>query len=207
MQNTSKKYLIEPVQNKSSSVQEESIRNVKQMLYLIGENPEREGLIDTPRRIVDSWSELFEGYSIDPAKVLSTSFTNDKNYHQLILLRDIEMFSMCEHHMLPFYGRVHIGYIPDNKVVGLSKLARLVECYSRRLQIQEQLTVQIAEAIHDHLHPKGVGVMVECQHLCMVARGVNKQNPYMVTSHFMGIMETDEGKRKEFNEQIMSRKV
>ncbi|WP_392537008.1 GTP cyclohydrolase I FolE [Legionella sp. 227] len=179
---------------------------IKKLLRLIGENPQREGLIDTPRRVVDSWKELYEGYSIDPAKVLSTCFSNKKQYNQLVLLRDIEMFSMCEHHMLPFYGRVHIGYIPDNKVVGLSKLARIVECFSRRLQIQEQLTVQIAEAIYTHLKPKGVGVMIECQHLCMVARGVNKQNPYMVTSHFMGILETESERRKEFNEQI-TRKI
>lgn len=207
MQTSSKKYLIDLIQEKSTSLKQEATDLIKRMLGFIGEDPEREGLFDTPRRVVDSWSELFEGYTIDPAKVLNTSFTNDKNYNQLVLLRDIEMFSMCEHHMLPFYGRVHIGYIPDNKVVGLSKLARLVECFSRRLQIQEQLTVQIAEAIQEHLNPKGVGVMIECQHLCMVARGVNKQNPYMVTSHFVGIMGTDETRRKEFNEQIMTRRM
>lgn len=172
------------------------------MLQLIGEETGREGLVDTPRRVFESWKELYEGYFIDPEKILSTCFSNDKKYSQLVILRDIEIFSMCEHHMLPFYGQVHIGYIPDTKVVGLSKLARLAECFSRRLQIQEQLTVQIAEAIQKYLNPKGVGVMVECQHLCMVARGVNKKNPHMVTSHFMGVLETDPERRKEFNEQI-----
>ncbi|MFC3909740.1 GTP cyclohydrolase I FolE [Legionella dresdenensis] len=199
-----KKYQIDKLEEQPTS-RKDALDTIRHMLTLIGENPQREGLADTPRRVVDSWSELFEGYSIDPAKVLSTSFTNEGNYNQFVLLRDIEMFSMCEHHMLPFFGRVHIGYIPDTKVVGLSKLARLVDCFSRRLQIQEHLTVQIADAIQTHLNPKGVGVMIECQHLCMVARGVNKQNPYMVTAHFKGLLETDEAKRKEFTEQLMSR--
>lgn len=200
------KYLIDLSQKKQESEKEKAIEAIKQVLGLIGENTEREGLIDTPRRVVESWTELYEGYTIDPEKVLGTCFTNEKNYNQLVLLRDIEMFSMCEHHMLPFFGRVHIGYIPDTKVVGLSKLARIVECFSRRLQIQEQLTVQIAEAIFKHLNPKGVGVIIESQHLCMVARGVNKQNPYMVTSHFMGVLESDLTRRKEFNEQILIRR-
>ncbi|MGQ3890457.1 GTP cyclohydrolase I FolE [Legionella sp. CNM-4043-24] len=205
MQAHSKKYLID-VSNDDQEVNSiDRMQTIKDILSLIGEDSQREGLIDTPRRVVESWAELYEGYRIDAGKILETSFTNKENYNQLILLRDIEMFSMCEHHMLPFYGRVHIGYVPGGKVVGLSKLARLVECFSRRLQIQERLTVQIAEAIQEHMAPKGVGVMIECQHLCMVARGVNKQNSTMVTSHYIGSLETDANIKKEFTEQIFSK--
>lgn len=166
-------------------------------LKAIGENPKREGLLDTPRRVVKSWKEIFRGYHMDPKEILSTRFSAN-GYDQMVVLKDIEIFSLCEHHMLPFFGRVHIAYIPGKKVVGLSKLARLAECFSRRLQIQENLTQQIAEAIEEHLSPRGVGVMVEAKHLCMTMRGVNKQHSIMRTSCLTGLIKTSSSGRAEF---------
>ena len=158
---------------------------VQGILYAIGEDPRREGLQDTPSRVVKSWKTIFGGYDMDPREILARQFSSDK-YDQMIVLRDIEMFSTCEHHMLPFYGKAHVAYLPNGHVVGLSKLARLVECFARRLQIQERLTQQIADAIMEHTGAKGVGVMIEAQHMCMVARGVNKQNSVMMTSALRG---------------------
>lgn len=158
---------------------------VKQMLDAIGENSSREGLLDTPKRVVKSWRELFAGYEQNPSSILERDF-DGAGYDEMIVLRDIELYSTCEHHMLPFYGKAHVAYIPGARVVGLSKLARLVECFARRLQIQEKLTREIAEAIHDCLAPKGVGVIIEAKHMCMVARGVGKQNSVMTTSALLG---------------------
>jgi len=157
---------------------------LKKILKYIGDNPEREGLKDTPTRMIKSWKELFSGYGQDPKTILTT-FDSD-GYDEIILLRDIELYSTCEHHMLPFIGKIHIGYIPDMKVIGISKLARVAEIYSRRLQIQERLTKQVADTLMEILKPKGVGVIVEAQHLCMRMRGVNKQNSTMVTSTMLG---------------------
>lgn len=170
---------------------------IKDMLKSIGEDVGREGLLDTPKRVVKSWSTLFGGYHQDPKTILGTVFDSD-NYDQMIVLRDIEMFSTCEHHMLPFFGKAHVAYIPNGKVVGLSKLARLVECFSRRLQIQERLTQQIADAIMDHTGAKGCGVVLEAKHFCMVARGVSKQNSVMMTSALRGDFHTDPTMRAEF---------
>ncbi len=158
---------------------------VQGMLRGIGEDPDREGLRDTPKRVVESWKELYGGYQQDPAEILARDFDGN-GYDEMIVLRDIEMFSTCEHHLLPFFGRAHIAYIPGKRVVGLSKLARLVECFARRLQIQEKLTREIADAIQKHLNPVGVGVIIEAQHMCMVARGVGKQNSVMTTSALLG---------------------
>ena len=168
------------------------------MLQYIGENPQRDGLKDTPARVVKSWDFLFSGYKIDPAEVTARVFTNEEKYDEMVVLRDIEFYSMCEHHILPFFGRVHIAYVPTDKVIGISKLARLVECFSRRLQIQERMTQQIANALESTLHPLGVAVMVEAKHLCMVARGVQKQNSVMVTSAIRGIIKENEAARMEF---------
>jgi GTP cyclohydrolase I len=175
------------------------------MLQAIGENPRREGLVDTPRRVIKSWSTLFGGYSQDPKEILGTVFDSD-NYDQMIVLRDIEMFSTCEHHMLPFFGKVHVAYIPNGKVVGLSKLARLVECYARRLQIQERLTQQIADAIIEHTGALGCGVVIEAKHFCMVARGVSKQNSVMSTCAIRGAF-TEEKVKEEFLKLMRGPKV
>jgi GTP cyclohydrolase I len=170
---------------------------VTQLIRLIGENPTREGLLDTPRRVLKSHGEIFKGYQMDPKVILSTCFDSE-GYDQMVLLKDIELYSTCEHHMLPFFGKAHVAYIPNKKVVGLSKLARLVECYSRRLQIQERLTNQIADAIVNELDPIGVGVVIEAKHFCMVMRGVNKQNSVMKTSALRGALKINQSAREEF---------
>ena len=172
--------------------------SVVRMFQVIGENPVREGLLETPRRVFNSWKKIYGGYSQDPAIVLKTVFEDVNNYDQMIALTDIEMYSTCEHHLLPFVGRAHVAYLPQGKVVGLSKLARLVEVFSRRLQIQERLTQQIAEAVQQHLNPLGVGVIIQAKHLCMMARGVEKQNSEMTTSCLMGNFKTDPTVKDEF---------
>ena len=168
---------------------------VVRMIQAIGDDPGREGLKETPARVTRSWKELYGGYGKDPKDVLKVF--QDGACDEMVVLKDIEFFSTCEHHMLPFFGKVHIGYIPDGKVVGVSKLARLVEIFSRRLQIQERFTGQIANALMEHLQPKGAMVVVEAKHLCMVARGVGKQNSTMVTSAVRGAFDNDKT-RAEF---------
>jgi GTP cyclohydrolase IA len=169
------------------------------MLEYIGEDVTRNGLQDTPKRVIKAWDEIFRGYREDPATILSAKFDNEENYNQMVVLREIEFFSMCEHHLLPFFGSAHIAYIPekDGKVIGISKLARLVDCFARRAQIQERLTQQIADAIEEHIKPMGVAVLLEAQHLCMLSRGVKKQNSVMVTSALKGSLEKEEA-RMEF---------
>lgn len=175
---------------------------VKSLIKFIGDNPQRDGLLDTPKRVVKSYKELFSGYKINPEDVLGTTFEKG-NYDQIITLKDIEMYSTCEHHMLPFIGSATIGYIPGKRVVGLSKLARVVEVYSRRLQIQEQLTDQIADTLMKVLEPQGAMVIIKAKHFCMCARGVNKQNSWMVTSAIRGRFE-DQSVRSEFLSLINS---
>jgi GTP cyclohydrolase I len=169
---------------------------IREILKSIGDDPDREGLKDTPDRVVRSWRKLYGGYNEKADDVLKTVFT-DGACDEMVLLRDIEFYSTCEHHMLPFFGKAHIGYIPAGRVVGISKLARLLEVYSRRLQIQEKLTTQIAEALVDNLRPKGVMVVLEAQHFCMTARGVEKQHSIMVTSAIRGSLSEPET-RAEF---------
>ncbi len=154
------------------------------ILGIIGDNPRREGLIETPKRVVNSWEQLFAGYGANVADVMKV-FKEDA-CDEMVILKDIEFYSTCEHHMIPFFGKISIGYIPDGRVLGISKLARLVEIFARRLQIQEKLVGQIADAMMEHLKPKGVIVVAEAKHLCMVARGVEKQNSVMVTSAIRG---------------------
>lgn len=155
--------------------------SVRRQIEYIGENPNRAGIEDTPKRVVKSWTELYAGYQQDPREILSRRFQVERKNAELspVILRDIEFQSTCEHHLLPFYGSVSIGYLPGNEVVGISKLARLVECFSRRLQIQERMCEQIADAIQNELRPKGVFVKARAKHLCMVARGIQKQNAVM----------------------------
>ena len=170
---------------------------VVQMLRVIGEDPDREGLLDTPKRVVKSWAEIFGGYKEDPAEILSTVF-EDGACDEMVVLKNIEFNSMCEHHMLPFIGKAHIGYLPNGKVVGLSKLARLVDCFARRLQIQEKMTTQIAQSIQEKLNPKGVAVVIEAHHQCMSCRGVKKKNTTMITSSMLGAYRENPAARAEF---------
>jgi GTP cyclohydrolase I len=158
---------------------------VRQLLARLGEDPSREGLLDTPQRVTKSMEYLTSGYQLQPADVVNDAlFTVD--YDEMVIVKDIEMFSMCEHHMLPFFGKVHVAYIPNGKVIGLSKLPRLVEVFARRLQVQERMTTQIAEAIQEIIQPQGVGVVIEARHLCMMMRGVEKQHSSAVTSAMLG---------------------
>jgi GTP cyclohydrolase IA len=167
------------------------------LLKEIGEDPEREGLKDTPKRVAESYKFLTRGYHQDIDKVLNNAFFEAEDSH-MVIVKDIEIYSLCEHHMLPFIGKCHIGYIPDKKVVGVSKLARVVDMYSRRLQIQERLTDQIAHVIMDKVGAQGVGVVIEAQHLCMMMRGVEKQNSKMITSAMHGIFRSQMATRTEF---------
>ncbi len=170
---------------------------IQKVLFEMGEDPDREGLLDTPKRVVKSWKELYSGYDKDPKQILSTTFASEK-YDQMILLKDIEFFSQCEHHCLPFFGKAHVAYVPKKRVVGLSKLARIVDCFSRRLQIQERMTKEIAESIFENLDARGVAVVVEAKHMCMMLRGVQKQNSVMTTSHLIGTFKKDSICRAEF---------
>jgi GTP cyclohydrolase I len=177
---------------------------IHQLLINVGEDPEREGLRKTPERVAKSYDFLLSGYRINPDDVVGDAIFHEECNH-MIIVRDIEVYSLCEHHMLPFYGRCHIGYIPRGKVFGVSKLARLVDCFARRLQIQERLTQQIASYIKEKVDAEGVGVVMECHHLCMMMRGVEKQNSCMVTSSMLGSFRRSVATRTEFL-QLIDRK-
>jgi GTP cyclohydrolase I len=170
---------------------------IKDILSYIGDNPNREGLIDTPRRMRKSWDKLFSGYKQNPKDILTTSFT-DGSCNEMVILKDIEFYSTCEHHFLPFLGKISIGYIPNGRVVGVSKLARLVEIYARRLQIQERMTGQIADAIMTYINAQGCIVVCEAQHLCMTSRGIEKQQSKMITSAIRGVFFNQREVRDEF---------
>jgi GTP cyclohydrolase I len=170
---------------------------VHEMLARLGEDPEREGLVRTPERVERAMQFLTKGYTEDPEAMLKGALFTVK-YDEMVIVKDIEMFSLCEHHMLPFFGKVHVAYLPKGKVVGLSKIPRLVELYSRRLQVQERLTTQIAETLMKVIQPLGVGVVIEARHLCMMMRGVEKQNSEMVTSSVLGTFRDSEATRDEF---------
>ena len=178
---------------------------VHTMLKELGEDPGRDGLERTPARVARSLRTFTAGYAQDPSEVLQGALF-DVSYDEMVLVRDIDFYSLCEHHLLPFFGRVHIGYIPNGKVVGLSKLPRVVEIFARRLQVQERLTTQLAETIEDVLSPRGVGVVVEAIHLCMMMRGVEKQNSSAITSSMRGAFQNDSKTRSEFMELIRHRK-
>lgn len=170
---------------------------VAETLRRLGEDPSREGLAKTPERVAKSMGFLTGGYRIDPMELLNKAIFTEK-HESMVLVRDIEIYSLCEHHMLPFFGKAHIAYIPDGRIVGLSKLARLVDVFSRRLQVQERLTDQIADAMQCTLKPLGVGIVIECYHLCMMMRGVQKQNSRTVTSAVRGAFRDDQKTRDEF---------
>ncbi len=170
---------------------------VRELIQEIGEDPTREGLIKTPERVADAYDFLTSGYRTTARRVINNAMFNAEA-NNMVLLKNVEVYSLCEHHMLPFFGSCHIGYIPRKKVLGVSKLARIVDCYSRRLQIQERLTAQIAHDIMDAINPEGVGVVIECRHLCMIMRGVEKQDSVMVTSSVLGSFHNDTSTRAEF---------
>jgi GTP cyclohydrolase IA len=170
---------------------------LRELLVRLGEDPDRDGLLRTPERMQKSLEYLTKGYQQDPDKVLQGALF-DVNYDEMVIVKDIEMFSLCEHHILPFFGKVHVAYIPNGKVLGLSKIPRLVDIFARRLQVQERLTVQIAETIQSAIQPQGVGVVIEARHLCVMMRGVEKQHSSAVTSHMLGSFRSSENTREEF---------
>jgi GTP cyclohydrolase I len=171
--------------------------SVRAMLRYLGEDVEREGLKETPARVVRAWGEHFSGYQQDPAEYLAKTFEEVDGYDQLVLVSDIELFSHCEHHMVPFVGKAHVAYIPDGRVVGLSKVARVVDVFAKRLQVQEKLTKQISDAIETHLKPQGVAVILQCQHFCMCYRGVKKPGSWTTTSNLHGIFLKNAASRME----------
>ena len=179
---------------------EEAIECVRKLIRYIGDDPDREGLLETPDRVIRSYDELYGGYKKDPNEVLKKTFPTSSG--EMVLLSNIELYSTCEHHMLPFVGKCHIAYLPNERVIGLSKLARLMEVFARRLQIQEELTHQIANVLNDHVHAHGVAVMIEAKHLCMSSRGVNKQNSVMTTTAMLGKFKEDRELKNDFFNMI-----
>jgi GTP cyclohydrolase IA len=177
---------------------DEAMEAVRTLIAWAGDNPEREGLLDTPKRVVDAYGEWFDGYDGDPEKELSRTFEDVQGYDDVVMLRGIEVESHCEHHMAPFLGKAYVAYVPNDRVVGISKLARVVEIFSRRLQTQETLTQQIARAIEEHLEPKGVAIMIDAEHQCMTTRGVHHRHVSTVTTQFSGVFKTDLGLQERF---------
>ena len=189
----------------AESEQDPIQKHVRAVLEQIGEDPDREGLERTPRRVAQAYRFLTKGYSEDPVALLNGALF-DVTYDEMVLVKDIGFYSLCEHHMLPFFGRIHIAYVPNGKVVGLSKLPRLVEMFARRLQVQERLTMQVAEIIEKVLAPRGVAVVAEAIHLCMMMRGVQQQNAFAITSSLKGEFQSDPKTRSELMELIRHRK-
>jgi GTP cyclohydrolase I len=177
---------------------EEAETAVQTLLRWAGDDPTREGLRDTPKRVVDAYRDWFAGYETDPGEYLRRTFQEIEGYDQMVVLRDITFESHCEHHMAPIIGRAHVGYLPTSRVVGISKLARVVEAFTRRFQVQEKLTAQIAACIQETLQPRGVGVVVDAVHQCMTTRGVHKRGVSMITSHMLGTFRDDASTRAEF---------
>lgn len=193
--------LIEQTGTESAADENPVAYLTRDLLVALGEDPDREGLQRTPERVARMYAEILSGYQTDlPAMINGAIFTSD--YQHMVVVRDIEYYSMCEHHMLPFTGRAHVAYIPDGRIIGLSKIPRLVEVFARRLQVQERMTQQIAETLQAVLRPRGVAVLVEGAHMCAMMRGVKKSEASMVTSAFLGEFEQDEKKREEFRAQL-----
>jgi GTP cyclohydrolase I len=171
---------------------------VRTLIRWAGDDPDREGLVDTPARVVRAYEEFFAGYLEDPVQILSRTFSEVDGYDEMIVMTDIRFESHCEHHMVPIIGKAHVAYLPDHRVVGISKLVRLVDIYAKRLQIQEKMTVQIADTLNDILQPQGVAVVIEAAHQCMTTRGVHKPGATLVTSRMLGVFRTDSATRREF---------
>lgn len=182
----------------SAITQKQAEEAVRLLIEWAGDDPDREGLRDTPARVAKSYRELFGGYAVDPRETLERTFEEVGGYDGLVVLKNIRVVSFCEHHMLPVIGRAHVGYLPSNRVVGISKLSRVVNGFARRLQIQEKLTAEIAEAIQDILQPQGVGVVIEAEHSCMTLRGVNTPGSLLTTSKLLGVIRDDPRTREEF---------
>ena len=191
-----------PHQGERHVTREDAEAAVRTLIQWAGDDPSREGLLDTPGRVVRAYEELFAGYDGDPRDYLQRTFEEVGGYDELVVLTNIPVVSFCEHHMLPFQGRAHVGYLPDRRVVGISKLARVVQGFARRLQIQEKLTAEIAEAICDVLQPKGVGVVITAEHSCMTMRGVNTPGSKLTTSTLLGVVRDDPRTRNEFLEYV-----
>jgi GTP cyclohydrolase IA len=190
--------VVKKIDESSSPASEVSTQELlRELLLRLGEDPDRDGLVRTPERMQKSLEFLTKGYQQDADKVLQGALF-DVTYDEMVIVKDIEMFSLCEHHLLPFFGKVHVAYIPNGKVLGLSKIPRLVDIFARRLQVQERLTVQIAETIQNAIQPQGVGVVIEARHLCVMMRGVEKQHSSAVTSHMLGSFRTLQNTRDEF---------
>jgi GTP cyclohydrolase I len=187
---------------KKRPTQEDAEAAVRTLIEWAGDDPTREGLLETPKRVVKAYRELFAGYEADPREYLERTFEEVGGYDELVVLRDIRVVSFCEHHMLPFLGKAHVGYLPSDRVVGISKLARVVNGFARRLQIQEKLTSEIAQAIQDILKPKGVGVVIVSEHSCMTMRGVNTPGSRLTTSSLVGVVRDDPRTRQEFLELV-----
>jgi GTP cyclohydrolase IA len=177
---------------------QEALQAVRTLLQWTGDDPDREGLLETPDRVLRAYDEFFAGYAEDPKEILRKTFSETEGYDEMIVLRDVRFESHCEHHMVPIIGKAHIAYIPKRRVVGISKLSRIIDMYAKRLQIQERLTAQIADTINEVLQPKGVAVVIEATHQCMTTRGVHKTGVSMVTSRMLGVFRTHETTRKEF---------
>ena len=186
---------------------EEAEAAVRTLLAWAGDDPTREGLIDTPRRVTKAYKEYFAGYQQNPSDILDRTFSEISGYEDMVMLRDIKFSSHCEHHMAPFYGRVHVAYLPNGSVVGISKIARVVDAFARRLQIQEAMTAQIATAIHDHLEPRGVAVMIEAAHTCMSMRGIQKHDVATITSQFTGEFKTNPVTQARFIDMVRAPKA
>ena len=181
---------------------EEAMQAVKTLIAWAGDNPNREGLIETPKRVVDAYKEFFDGYKMNPDEILSKTFEEVEGYDEMVIIKNIRLESHCEHHIVPILGIAHVAYMPNKKVVGISKLARLVDVFAKRLQIQETLTAQIAETIQRVLDPLGVAVLIDASHQCMTTRGVHKPDSSTVTKRMLGVFKTDENVRSEFMELI-----
>jgi len=177
---------------------EQAEEAVRTMILWAGDDPDREGLLETPSRVVRAYEEFFAGYAQDPREILAKTFSEVEGYDEMIVMNDIRFESHCEHHMVPIIGKAHVGYLPDKRVIGISKLARLVEVYARRLQVQEKMTVQIADTLQEVLQPKGVAVVIEAAHQCMTTRGVHKPGVGLVTSRMVGAFRDDPSTRREF---------
>jgi GTP cyclohydrolase I len=197
--------LVHPAETPTRPTREEAEEAVRVLLRWSGDDPSREGLAETPERVVRAYEEFFAGYAVDPVSVLARTFEETDGYDEIVLLRDIRIESHCEHHMLPIVGRAHVAYLPRRRVVGISKLARVAEAYARRLQIQEKLTAQIANTINEVLQPRGVAVVIEAEHQCMSTRGVHKPGAAMVTSHMLGAFRDDPATRRELFAMIGNR--
>jgi GTP cyclohydrolase I len=195
MDNSVSNYTREDVYNQERA--EKLAAHYREILSLLGENPEREGLLKTPMRVAKAMLFCTKGYEQDPVEIINSAIFEEE-YQQMVLVKDIELFSMCEHHMMPFVGKAHVAYIPNGKITGISKIARVVECFARRLQVQERLTVQIRDCIQQALNPAGVAVVIEASHMCMQMRGVEKQGSATTTSAFTGLFLKDTRTREEF---------